>query len=93
MGRLVHMSPLSTALIKVFRQILCDYLKALLTRNGGEWVNVDQDKGPLYDPDYIDLLSISEWSKIINIIIFTLSIAALIFRPRKRNKPAAVTEN
>ena len=72
---------------------LCDNLKALLTRNGGEWVNVNQDKGPLYNPGYIDLLSMSEWSKIINTIIFTLSIAALIFRPRKRNKPAAVTEN
>jgi hypothetical protein len=69
---------------------LCDHLKALLTRNGGEWVNADQDKGPLYNPGYIDLLSLSEWSKIINTIIFTLSIAALIFRPRgKRMQDAA----
>jgi hypothetical protein len=71
---------------------LCENFKALLTRNGGEWVNVNQDKGPLYDPGYIDLLSMSEWSKIINTIIFTLSIAALIFCPRKRNKPAAVED-
>jgi hypothetical protein len=71
---------------------LCDHLKALLTRNGGEWVNIDQDKGPLYDPSYIDLLSISEWSKIINIIIFSLSLAALIFRPRRRKKPTVVED-
>lgn len=71
---------------------LCDHLKALLTRNGGEWVNADQDKGPLYNPGYIDMLSISEWSKIINITIFTLSIAALTFRPQKSKKPTAAQE-
>jgi hypothetical protein len=71
---------------------LCENFKALLTRNGGEWVNANQDKGPLYDPGYIDLLSMSEWSKIINTIIFILSIAALIFRPRGKIIKASAQE-
>ncbi len=71
---------------------LSENFKALLTRSGGEWVNFDKDKGPLYDPNYIDLLSFSEWSKIVNIIVLVLSVAFLLFRPRGKKVSTAVEE-
>jgi prepilin-type processing-associated H-X9-DG protein len=76
----------------VSSNFLSENFKTLLTGDS-DWVSIDQDKGPLYDPNYIDLPSFSDWSKIINVMVFVVSLSALAFRPRRRKKRANVKED
>jgi Protein of unknown function (DUF1559) len=72
---------------------LADNFKPLLTRNGGEYENRAQDRGPVYDPNYIVPISFSEWSKIANIIVLVLSVAALVFGPVGRKMQTTAQED